>query len=107
MDQFQHIDVAGAQQMLNDSNAVLLDIRDPQSFAVAHAQHAKHLTNDTIVGLMEEIDFDQPVLVMCYHGVSSQGAAQYLVNQGFEEVYSVDGGFEAWQRSGLPMIKMA
>ena len=33
--------------------AVLLDIRDPQSFAVAHAEHAKHLTNDTIVDLME------------------------------------------------------
>ncbi len=36
---------------------------------------------------------------MCYHGISSQGAAQYLVNQGFEEVYSVDGGFEAWHRA--------
>ncbi|WP_105903006.1 thiosulfate sulfurtransferase GlpE [Vibrio gangliei] len=107
MDQFLHIDVTGAQQMLREKNAVLLDIRDPQSFAVAHAQEAKHLTNDTIVALMEEIEFDQPVLVMCYHGISSQGAAQYLVNQGFEEVYSVDGGFEAWQRSDLPVIKMA
>ncbi|MFH0255532.1 thiosulfate sulfurtransferase GlpE [Vibrio rumoiensis] len=107
MDQFQHIDVEQAQQMIINQSAVLLDIRDPQSFAVAHAEHAKHLTNDTIVALMEELEFDQPLLVMCYHGISSQGAAQYLVNQGFEEVYSVDGGFEAWQRSGLPMVKMA
>lgn len=107
MDQFQHIDVEQAQQMIINQSAVLLDIRDPQSFAVVHAEHAKHLTNDTIVALMEELEFDQPLLVMCYHGISSQGAAQYLVNQGFEEVYSVDGGFEAWQRSGLPMVKMA
>ncbi|MGO1189396.1 thiosulfate sulfurtransferase GlpE [Vibrio casei] len=107
MDQFQHINVDQAQEMLTMRPAVLLDIRDPQSFAVAHAEHAKHLTNDTIVDLMNEVEFDQPVLVMCYHGISSQGAAQYLVNQGYEEVYSVDGGFEAWQRSGLPMVKMA
>ena len=107
MDQFQHIDVEQAQQMIMSQSAVLLDIRDPQSFAVAHAEQAKHLTNDTIVALMEELEFDQPLLVMCYHGISSQGAAQYLVNQGFEDVYSVDGGFEAWQRSGLPMVKMA
>ncbi|MFA0725246.1 thiosulfate sulfurtransferase, partial [Vibrio sp. 10N.222.49.E5] len=25
-------------------------------------------------------------------------------NQGFEEVYSVDGGFEAWHRAELPVI---
>ncbi|MFV0575778.1 MAG: thiosulfate sulfurtransferase GlpE [Vibrio sp.] len=107
MDQFQHIDVESAQKMLIEKSAVLLDIRDPQSFALAHAEQAKHLTNDTIVAIMEEVEFDQPVLVICYHGNSSQGAAQYLVNQGFEEVYSVDGGFEAWQRSNLPVVKMA
>ena len=107
MDQFQHIDVEQAQKMIIEQSAVLLDIRDPQSFAVAHAEQAKHLTNDTIVALMEDLEFDQPLLVMCYHGISSQGAAQYLVNQGFEEVYSVVGGFEALQRSNLPMIKMA
>ncbi|MGD8113018.1 thiosulfate sulfurtransferase GlpE [Vibrio sp. TRT 21S02] len=102
MDQFKHIDVQGAHSMLIDDEARLVDIRDPQSFAVSHPTSAFHLTNDTIVSFMEDIEFDQPILVMCYHGVSSQGAAQYLVNQGFEEVYSVDGGFEAWHRAGLP-----
>ena len=31
-------------------------------------------------------------------GNSSQGAAQYLLQQGYDEVYSLDGGFEAWRR---------
>ncbi|MDF2155984.1 thiosulfate sulfurtransferase GlpE [Vibrio sp. CAU 1672] len=105
MDQFQHIDVQGALALLEQGDAWLVDIRDPQSFAVAHAQSAFHLTNDTIVSFMQEAEFEQPVLVMCYHGISSQGAAQYLVNQGFEQVYSVDGGFEAWQRSLLPIVR--
>lgn len=103
MDQFQHIDVTGAQAMLEQGDAHMVDIRDPQSFAVAHAKSARHLTNDTIVDFMNTTEFDQPVLVMCYHGISSQGAAQYLINQGFEQVYSVDGGFEAWQRAQLPI----
>jgi len=102
MDQFQHIDVLAAQALLDKGEARMADIRDPQSFATAHPEHAFHLTNDSIVGFMNEVEFDQPVLVICYHGNSSQGAAQYLVNQGFDEVYSVDGGFEAWQRAGLP-----
>ncbi|CCN80407.1 Thiosulfate sulfurtransferase glpE [Vibrio nigripulchritudo SFn27] len=101
MEQFKHIDVLQAQQKLENGEAVMVDIRDPQSFALAHAPSAFHLTNDTIVSFMNEHEFEQPILVMCYHGVSSQGAAQYMVNQGFEEVYSVDGGFEAWQRNGF------
>ncbi|AUI87268.1 thiosulfate sulfurtransferase [Vibrio azureus] len=105
MDQFQHIDVQGAQALLEESEAVLVDIRDPQSFAVAHAQSAFHLTNDSLVSFINDTEFEQPVLVMCYHGISSQGAAQYLINQGFEQVYSVDGGFEAWQRAELPIVR--
>ncbi|WP_394146393.1 thiosulfate sulfurtransferase GlpE [Vibrio atypicus] len=103
MDQFQHIDVTSAQALLEQGEARLVDIRDPQSFAVAHSQSAYHLTNDSMVQFMNEVEFEQPILVMCYHGISSQGAAQYLVNQGFEQVYSVDGGFEAWQRADLPI----
>ncbi|OLQ93705.1 thiosulfate sulfurtransferase [Vibrio ponticus] len=103
MDQFQHIDVQAAHDLMESAQAHMLDIRDPQSFAVAHASQAFHLTNDTINQFMQEADFEEPILVMCYHGISSQGAAQYLVNQGFEQVYSVDGGFEAWHRANLPV----
>ncbi|HAS63477.1 MAG TPA: thiosulfate sulfurtransferase GlpE [Vibrio sp.] len=103
MDQFQHIDVQAAHALMENEQAHMLDIRDPQSFALSHAEQAFHLTNDTIIQFIQQAEFEQPILVMCYHGVSSQGAAQYLVNQGFEQVYSVDGGFEAWQRASLPV----
>lgn len=101
--EFKHIDVASAQALQQTQNAVMLDIRDPQSFARGRAEGAKHLTNETINDIVSELEFEDVLLVMCYHGHSSQGAAQYLVNQGFENVYSVDGGFEAWQRAALPV----
>ncbi|MGO1296112.1 MAG: thiosulfate sulfurtransferase GlpE [Vibrio sp.] len=102
MEQFQHIDVVSAQDLIENRAAKIVDIRDPRSFKESHATSAYHLTNDTMIDFMNEVDFDEPVLVICYHGNSSQGAAQYLINQGFDEVYSVDGGFEAWQRANLP-----
>ena len=74
---------------------MLVDIRDPQSFAMGHTPGAFHLTNDTLGAFMRDNDFDTPVMVMCYHGNSSKGAAQYLLQQGYEAVYSVDGGFDA------------
>ncbi|OEE45608.1 thiosulfate sulfurtransferase [Enterovibrio norvegicus] len=105
MEQFAHISVTDAWEKIqqDDQTAVIVDIRDPQSFQLSHPQGAFHLTNDSIVQFTQAIDYEQPLLVMCYHGVSSQGAAQYLINQGFEEVYSVDGGFEAWHRQDLPV----
>ena len=98
MDQFAHISAQDAHQKLEAGEARLVDIRDPQSFETAHAVGAFHLTNGSLVRVMNEVDFDTPVIVMCYHGNSSQGAAQYLLQQGYDAVYSLDGGFEAWRR---------
>lgn len=77
---------------------MLVDICDLQSFAMGHAVQAFYLTNDTLGAFMRDNDFDTLVMVMCYHGNSSKGAAQYLLQQGYDVVYSIDGGFEAWQR---------
>ena len=90
MDQFECINVADAHQKLQEKEAVLVDM--------GHATQAFHLTNDTLGAFMRDNDFDTPVMVMCYHGNSSKGAAQYLLQQGYDVVYSIDGGFEAWQR---------
>lgn len=99
MEQFECISVEDAQSKLQHQQAVLVDIRDPQSFSLGHTPGAYHLTNDTLVEFMRSNDFDVPVMVMCYHGNSSKGAAQYLLQQGFAEVYSIDGGFERWHQT--------
>ncbi len=94
MEQFECINVEEAHQKLHQQTAVLVDIRDPQSYAMGHTPGAFHLTNDTLGAFMRDNDFDTAVMVMCYHGNSSKGAAQYLLQQGFDKVYSVDGGFD-------------
>lgn len=103
MEEVRHISVQSALELQQQGKARLVDIRDPQAFAVAHPENAFHLTDRTLVEFMQEADYEQPVMVLCYHGISSVGAAQYLLNQGFEEVYSIDGGFEAWRREQLPV----
>ncbi len=101
MEQFECISVQQAQQKLADGKALLVDIRDPQSFAAGHACGAFHLTNDSLPAFIAQAEQAASVLVMCYHGNSSKGAAQYLLTQGFAEAYSIDGGFDAW-RAAFP-----
>ncbi len=103
MEQFECISVQQAQERLAQGDAVMVDIRDPNSFAAAHAAGAFHLTNVSLSTFMQQTDFSKPVLVMCYHGNSSKSAAQYLLTQGFDQVYSIDGGFEAW-RLAFPQL---
>lgn len=99
MEQFAHISVQQTQEKLQSSNARLVDIRDESSFVAGHIAGAVHLTNGSLVRFTQETDFSTPIIVCCYHGISSQQAAQFILQQGFEQVYSMDGGFEAWRQS--------
>jgi len=92
---FKHLQINELQEAM--SKYVVVDIRDANSFQAGHIPNAIHLTNESLPAFLREADFDAPVVVCCYHGVSSQQAAQFLVSQDFTEVYSLDGGFTQWQ----------
>lgn len=97
MEQFECLSIEQAHERWQQ-RSVMVDIRDAQSYGVGHVPDAVHLTNETLSDFVQQTEFDQPVMVMCYHGISSRNAAQYLLSLGFEAVYSVDGGYEAWQK---------
>ena len=97
MSQFQHITIQQTQTLLSNDSATIVDVRDPQSFALGHINTAKYVNNENIQDFIREADLDRSLVVYCYHGNASQSAAQFFVEQGFEDVYSMDGGFEAWR----------
>ena len=74
----------------------LVDIRDRHTFDLGHIPAAKHLDANTVPDFIAGGNREQPVVVCCYHGISSQSAASFLAAQGFKTVYSLDGGFSAW-----------
>lgn len=94
---FKHMQISELHQALAEETYVVVDIRDPNSFKSGHIPGAIELTNETLSDFMREADLDAPVVVCCYHGISSQQAAEFLISQDFTEVYSLDGGFTQWQ----------
>lgn len=97
MTTYKHIDVAQTKARLANDEVVVVDIRDENSFAQAHIPGSRHLDNGSLSRFLAEVDYETPVVVTCYHGISSQPAAAYIAEQGFDEVYSMDGGFTLWQ----------
>lgn len=94
---FKHMQISELHKILTDKTHVVVDIRDPASFQAGHIPNAIHLSNESLPDFLTHADFDAPVVVCCYHGISSQQAAQFLISQDFTDVYSLDGGFTDWQ----------
>ena len=97
--EFKILSIPDLKTMLQDNPPALVDIRDPQSYEQAHIENAFSLDNNNVEDFIREADMDKPLVVYCYHGMSSQSAAAFFVEKGFSEVYSLEGGFEGWRTS--------
>lgn len=94
---FTRINAQDAKTLIEQGNSQIIDIRDAMSFQAGHMQSATHIDNQSISPFIEKADTQAPLIVCCYHGNSSQNAAHYFSEQGFKDVYSLDGGFEEWK----------
>lgn len=98
--EFKRIDVHEACALLDEAaenGLQIVDIRDEQSFEKGHITDALHLDNSSVQPFIQSADASKPLLIYCYHGNMSQSAAAYFSEQGFEEAYSLDGGFSDWE----------
>ncbi|KZX76037.1 hypothetical protein A3715_19185 [Oleiphilus sp. HI0009] len=97
---FKHLSCAQLASWLSDSEntVTVIDIRDQMSFEQGHINGAAHIDNSNVEHFIANTDLNKPLVVCCYHGNSSQGAADYFNAQGFKETFSLDGGFEEWRQ---------
>ena len=93
---FKELDPHKAQEMVEEGSVNVIDIRDPGSYSAGHIPSAVSLNDTNVKEYIESADKEKPLIVYCYHGISSRGAAEYLSQNGFKDVYSMTGGFEAW-----------
>ncbi len=94
---FRRIDLAEAEALLHRDDVLLLDIRDAGAFATAHLEGAVRASHGNLSEIIAATPRHRPVLIYCYHGHASQEYAQTFSDFGFTQVYSLDGGYEAWR----------
>jgi len=95
--EFQRIDINTAISRIDKDDFIIVDIRDKESFLLGHINGAINLSNRNMDNFILNTQKEKSILVCCYHGNSSQSAAKFLVSCGFNDVYSLDGGYEAWK----------
>ncbi|MCG5235230.1 ankyrin repeat domain-containing protein [Xanthobacter oligotrophicus] len=94
---FRCIGVEEAASIVGEGRAVLLDVRDANSYAASHVEGARNLAYSALSDVIGATPKSQPVVIYCYHGNASREYAQTLSDFGFAQVFSVDGGYEAWR----------
>lgn len=92
---------------VNREDAVVLDIRGVEDFKKGHIAGARSLP---LAQLSTQIDSlekskDAPIIVVCFAGMSAQGAAKQLVAAGFTKVFVLTGGMQKWVGDSLPVVK--
>jgi rhodanese-related sulfurtransferase len=75
---------------------VLLDVREPQEFAICRIEGSLHIPMNTVPARLAELDREREMVVICHHGMRSMQVAMFLQRQGFSKVLNLAGGVAAW-----------
>jgi|TARA_B110000881_G_scaffold210998_1_gene218986 thiosulfate sulfurtransferase len=93
---FIKIELKEAKSLMEDEGLLLFDVRDENSFDQSHMKNAINLNNQNIDDIVKKTEHKKSILIYCYKGISSQNVAQHFCNLGFENVYSLNGGYEGF-----------
>ena len=89
---------------------VLLDVREAWELQTARLDlpgaRTLHIAMATLPARLHELDRTQPIFGLCHHGARSQQCVAFLQSQGFDAVYNVAGGIDAWSREVDPSVDL-
>jgi rhodanese-related sulfurtransferase len=94
-----------ATRLMNQSNTLVLDVRDDKEFAAGHLPRARHIPLKELETRAAEIQKfkEKPVLVSCRTGNRAGAAVRVLKKLGFTQVFQLKGGLQAWEQASLPV----
>ncbi len=104
--QIKAVDIDEARRMLEKPGTVLVDVRESDEWRQGHIPQAVGIPRGFLELRIEEKipDHKAPVILQCASGTRSLLAARALRELGYENVYNLTGGFNAWKDRGLPWV---
>lgn len=74
----------------------LLDVREPWEYALAKLEGSHLIPLATLPQSLGKLDRNAEIVAYCHHGMRSEDAAGFLLQQGYQHVKNLVGGIDAW-----------
>lgn len=99
------VEPVAAVQLINN-DGVVLDLRSNEAYSRGHIVNAKNFPYDEFEAHKSKIERlkNKPIVAVCDAGMTSTRAVTALRNSGFESIYGLKGGMNAWSQAGLPVV---
>lgn len=91
--------------LLDNDNTIVLDVREPHEYAKGHVERSINIALNKLDDRVNELEHwkPHPVVVTCNTGTRSPQACKKLQQLGFEQIYLLKGGVQAWEDLNLPV----
>lgn len=94
---FKTINPLELQQKLEDGeNLQLIDVREAEEYALAKIEAAELLPLSQFNEWHDKLNPAEEIVVICHHGVRSAQVCAFLARQGFQKIWNLSGGIDAW-----------
>lgn len=92
---------------MQKQGTLLLDVREQDEYAEVHAPGSTLIPLGQLSSRLAELQpyKNKPIAVVCRSGRRSARGVELLRNAGFTKVVNVEGGMNAWQSAGLPVVR--
>ena len=106
-ERIREITIEEVQAMIDGGADVeIVDVREESEWAAGHLPRARHLSKGVIERDIEGcVARNRRIVLYCGGGYRSALAADNIQKMGYDDVWSMDGGFRAWNEAGLPIVR--
>jgi rhodanese-related sulfurtransferase len=105
---FKDIDIAEFQAQFQGDGApnyILVDVREMHEYDAGRIPGAINIPMSEIQYRYDEIEPDQPVILVCATGNRSGMVGEFMAGQGYRDLYNLTDGTMGWIMRGLPIEK--
>jgi len=102
---YEVVDTNGAITLMDDDSLIILDVREEKERSSGFIKSDIHIPMAQVKTKLDSLDKSKKILAYCRTGSRSNRIAELLCRNQFKNVYTLKGGFDAWQKAGLPITK--
>lgn len=97
---------AAAAEMIKTAKVRLIDVRETWEYDLAHIAQSELMPMSIFPRFLPMLGKDEKLIIVCHHGVRSNSVCEYLEDNGYDNLFNLSGGIDAWSKEVDPSVPL-